>query len=158
MRVARLVASLNMDLDPEEQWVLVLPPWGPLYHWRSKDVGSQIRIKWKEFFDINSLAAYVPVMELEDFREARTTIDKVFYLQHYPSTFSSTTWDEKYEEAPCLEDTQYYYEEDDGLFSGWFWGYPDVSSKQFACLSVQGSASTLKPLLQGHSNYTSDEA
>lgn len=68
MRVARLVASLNMDLDPEEQWVLVLPPWGPLYHWRSKDVGSQIRIKWKEFFDIKSLAAYVPVMELEDFR------------------------------------------------------------------------------------------
>lgn len=154
MRVARLVASLNMDLDPEQQWVLVLPPWGPLYHWRSKDVGSQVRIKWKEFFDITSLAAYVPVMELEDFREAGTMIDKVFYLQHYPSTFSSTTWDEKYEEAPCLEDTQYYYEEDDGLFSGWFWGYHDIASRQFACLSVQGSASTLKPLLQKHSNYT----
>uniref|UniRef100_G3MS55 GDP-fucose protein O-fucosyltransferase 2 n=2 Tax=Amblyomma TaxID=6942 RepID=G3MS55_AMBMU len=153
MRVARLVAALRMDPDHSD-WVLVLPPWGPLYHWRSKDLGPQMKIKWSEFFDTNSLAGYVPVMEFEDFRHAvGPTLDKVFYLQHYPSTFTSTTWDEKYEEGPCLEET-HYYEEGSEEFSGWFWGYPDVTTKRFSCLSVQGSASTLKPLLLGHSNCT----
>ncbi|XP_077524828.1 O-fucosyltransferase 2 [Amblyomma americanum] len=154
MRVARLVAALRMGPDHED-WVLVLPPWGPLYHWRSKGLGPQMKIKWKEFFDTNSLGGFVPVMEFEDFHHAvGPTIDKVFYLQHYPSTFSSTTWDEKFEEGPCLEETPYYEEEGGEEFSGWFWGYPDVTSKRFSCLSVQGSGSTLKPLLQGHSNYT----
>ncbi|KAK8760247.1 hypothetical protein V5799_028485 [Amblyomma americanum] len=115
MRVARLVAALRMGPDHED-WVLVLPPWGPLYHWRSKGLGPQMKIKWKEFFDTNSLGGFVPVMEFEDFHHAvGPTIDKVFYLQHYPSTFSSTTWDEKFEEGPCLEETP-YYEEEGGTF------------------------------------------
>ncbi|XP_054927441.1 GDP-fucose protein O-fucosyltransferase 2 isoform X1 [Dermacentor andersoni] len=153
MRVARLVAALNAD-SHQEKWTLVLPPWGPLYHWRSKDVGSQSKIRWEEFFDINSLAGYVPVMEFEDYiHSIGKLIDKIFFLQHYPSTFTSSTWVEKYEESPCLEETG-YYEESDGEYSGWFWGYYDVTSKEVACLYVQGSGSTLKPLLQEHSNYT----
>ncbi|XP_075547880.1 O-fucosyltransferase 2 isoform X1 [Dermacentor variabilis] len=153
MRVARLVAALNAD-SQNEKWTLVLPPWGPLYHWHSKDIGSQSKIRWEEFFDINSLAGYVPVMEFEDYiHSVGRLIDKVFFLQHYPSTFTSSTWVEKYEESPCLEETG-YYEESDGEFSGWFWGYYDVTSKEVACLYVQGSGSTLKPLLQEHSNYT----
>ncbi|XP_037574184.1 GDP-fucose protein O-fucosyltransferase 2 [Dermacentor silvarum] len=153
MRVARLVAALNAD-SHRENWVLVLPPWGPLYHWQSKDIGSQSKIRWEEFFDINSLAGYVPVMEFEDYiHSVGRLIDKIFFLQHYPSTFTSSTWVEKYEESPCLEETD-YYEESDGEFSGWFWGYYDVTSKEVACLYVQGSGSTLKPLLQEHSNYT----
>ncbi|XP_075748524.1 O-fucosyltransferase 2 isoform X3 [Rhipicephalus microplus] len=81
-------------------------------------------------------------------------IDKVFYLQHYPSTFTSSNWIEKYEEGSCLEETG-YFEESNGEFTGWFWGYNDVVSKEVSCFYVQGSGSTLKPLLQEHSNHTS---
>lgn len=153
MRVARLVAALNADSQLEE-WVLVLPPWGPLYHWQSKDIGSQMKIRWERFFDIESLSGYVPVVEFEDYiHSIGRLIDKVFYLQHYPSTFTSSNWVEKYEEGSCLEETG-YFEESDGEFTGWFWGYNDVVSKEVSCLYVQGSGSTLKPLLQEHSNHT----
>lgn len=49
-----------------EEWVLVLPPWGRLYHWQSPDI-HQVRIPWSDFFDLESLNKNIPVMEYEDF-------------------------------------------------------------------------------------------
>lgn len=153
MRVARLVHHLNEDSEMAE-WMLVLPPWGPLYHWRNKDFGFQAKIPWKEFFDIESLAAYVPVIEFEDFlRDVGPSVDKVYYLQHYPGTFTSGMWEEKYEEDSCQDETDYFKEGPEG-FSGWFWGYHNTVAKRFACLSIQGTGSTLKPLLLKHLNDT----
>lgn len=153
MRVARLVHQLNEGSKTAE-WVLVLPPWGPLYHWRTKDFGFQAKIPWKKFFDVESLAAYVPVIEFEDYlKDVGPSIDKVYYLQHHPSTFMSSTWEEKYEEDSCQDETDYFKEAQEG-FSGWFWGYHNTLAKQFTCLSVQGTGSTLKPLLLKHLNDT----
>ena len=45
----------------------ILPPWGPLPHWKSKNVGAQSKVPWKLFFDVSSLHKYIPVMELEDY-------------------------------------------------------------------------------------------
>ncbi|XP_064470972.1 GDP-fucose protein O-fucosyltransferase 2-like [Ornithodoros turicata] len=154
MRMARLVSGLNNAQDTAT-WTLVLPPWGPLYHWRSRDVGFQGKIKWQEFFDVDSLASYVPVMEFVEYREeSGPWIDRVYYLQHHNDTFISSDWNEKYEEQQCMEDTP-YIEEGPKEFSGWFWGYSDVSARHFSCLSVQGYTSTLKPLILGLTNTRS---
>ena len=45
----------------------VLPPWGPLYHWQTREIGIQSRIPWKEFFDIKSISRYVKSIDFEDF-------------------------------------------------------------------------------------------
>lgn len=46
--------------------MLVLPPWGRLYHWQSPDI-LQVRIPWSEFFDLPSLNKNIPVIEYEQF-------------------------------------------------------------------------------------------
>ncbi len=62
LRMANLVEALNED----SPWILVLPPWGPLYHWANRQI-DQSRIPWSLFFDVPSLRKYVPVIEFEDF-------------------------------------------------------------------------------------------
>lgn len=63
IRIASLVKSLRKNGD---DWVLVLSPWGRLYHWQSPDL-HQVRIPWGEFFSLTSLQANVPVIEYEEF-------------------------------------------------------------------------------------------
>lgn len=63
IRMASLVKTLRKDGG---DWVLVLPPWGRLYHWQSPNI-YQIRIPWGEFFSLTSLQANVPVIEYEEF-------------------------------------------------------------------------------------------
>lgn len=63
IRMASLVKTLRKNGD---DWVLVLPPWGRLYHWQSLNI-YQIRIPWGEFFSLTSLQANVPVIEYEEF-------------------------------------------------------------------------------------------
>ena len=63
IRMASLVKTLRKEGD---DWVLVLPPWGRLYHWQSPSI-HQIRIPWGEFFSLTSLQANVPVIEYEEF-------------------------------------------------------------------------------------------
>lgn len=60
------IASLVKTLLKSENWVLVLPPWGRLYHWQSPDI-LQVRIPWSEFFDVPSLDRNIPVIEYEQF-------------------------------------------------------------------------------------------
>ena len=61
-----MVKKLN-DQSTKYSYTLVLPPWGPLYHWQSRELGIQSRIPWKDFFDVDSISRYVPVIDLEDF-------------------------------------------------------------------------------------------
>ena len=69
-------ATLVKELRKVEDWVLVLPPWPHLNHWRTKYLQSNL--KWEQFFDLPSLNEYVPVIEFDDYleREGRT-IDEV---------------------------------------------------------------------------------
>ncbi|XP_023382522.1 GDP-fucose protein O-fucosyltransferase 2-like [Pteropus vampyrus] len=60
------MASLLKTLLKTEEWVLVLPPWGRLYHWQSPDI-HQVRIPWADFFDLPSLNRNIPVIEYEQF-------------------------------------------------------------------------------------------
>lgn len=69
IRVAVFLKRL-IERDKEFQWQLVLPPWGNLYHWRSRNIGSQKHLSWGIFFDIASLQKYIPVMEMYKFMKA----------------------------------------------------------------------------------------
>ena len=42
MRMAVFVKKLN-KMFPNSYWVLVLPPWGHLYHWQSRQLGHQVK-------------------------------------------------------------------------------------------------------------------
>ena len=84
MRAATLVKSLNSQEASKghgegegENWVLVLPPWPHLYHWKSRDI-QQGNTKWEKFFDLQSLGEYVPVMEFEDYvKQKGTKVEEV---------------------------------------------------------------------------------
>ena len=77
MRVANLVKVLN----EEEPWTIVLPPWGRLYHWKSRQ--DQIKIRWSKFFDLPSLNKLVPVIEFEDYLKG-----EILYLCIHRDFFS----------------------------------------------------------------------
>ena len=64
MRAATLVKELRADRD--DDWVLVLPPWPHLYHWKSRSV-RQSNVKWESFFDLPSLNEDVPSVEFEEY-------------------------------------------------------------------------------------------
>ncbi|XP_060590227.1 GDP-fucose protein O-fucosyltransferase 2-like [Ruditapes philippinarum] len=142
MRVANLVKFLNED----EPWVLVLPPWGKLYHWQSTHLSSQTKIKWENFFDINSLAMHVPVIEFEDYLKAvgKPEIDEVYYLQRYKEGW--TKWEEKIDIRECIDPPR-YRKDDDGKWRGQFFGYEEVYAKKFECMSSQAYLLTYKPFL-----------
>eukprot|EP00074_Homo_sapiens_P111265 XP_024307826.1 GDP-fucose protein O-fucosyltransferase 2 isoform X1 [Homo sapiens] len=222
------IASLLKTLLKTEEWVLVLPPWGRLYHWQSPDI-HQVRIPWSEFFDLPSLNKNIPVIEYEQFiaESGGPFIDQVYVLQSYAEGWKEGTWEEKVDERPCIDQLLYsqdkheYYRRfpfvlrpgewavmniwlrprasfpvsfhafgcchrDGGLVSpkcrlplkaltlpgllwkscqltasmcpvpgqlalkhgrGWFWGYEETRGLNVSCLSVQGSASIVAPLL-----------
>ncbi|GIY51518.1 GDP-fucose protein O-fucosyltransferase 2 [Caerostris darwini] len=146
MRIATLVKQLNQN-DKTSLWILVLPPWGPLYHWKSRNVGFQSQIKWENFFDINSLQLYVPAIELEDFLDENGyKIDALYYLQHYAEGWSDNGWEERFDIRDCIESPPYERTQK-GSYTGWLWGYDIIFAKELHCLSIQGYSSTLEKFI-----------
>ncbi|XP_015925104.2 GDP-fucose protein O-fucosyltransferase 2 isoform X2 [Parasteatoda tepidariorum] len=145
MRIATLVKKLN-EATTEHQWILVLPPWGPLYHWKSKNINFQSQIKWSMFFDLTSLKKYVPVIELHEFlNEHGPAIDDLYYLQHYAEGWTNGAWEERANIRECIEPPP--YRKFQNVFNGWFWGFDEIYAMNFHCLSIQGYSSTLKKFL-----------
>ncbi|EYC16600.1 hypothetical protein Y032_0033g2742 [Ancylostoma ceylanicum] len=128
--------------DGGEPFVLVLPPWGGLYHWQRQ----QVKLRWSVFFDVESLNEFVPVMEFEDFiQEHGHLIDQVVYLQPYKEGWTNE-YVLKYDHRDCIEGSRFYrYEKD--AWRGWFFSYDHVRAKKFECLSVQGDSDTLKKIV-----------
>ncbi|EPY84078.1 GDP-fucose protein O-fucosyltransferase 2 precursor [Camelus ferus] len=102
------IASLLKTLLKTEDWVLVLPPWGRLYHWQSPDI-HQVRIPWSDFFDLPSLNRNIPVIEHEQFmaESGGPFIDQVYILQGYAEGWKEGAWEEKVDSRPCLEPPLY---------------------------------------------------
>ena len=144
MRVANLVKFLNED----EPWVLVLPPWGRMYHWQSRNIAAQVKIPWSHFFDINSLALLIPVMEFEDYvkKVESPHVDEVYYLQRYKEGWSGK-WEEKMKICECVDESRYRLDKAGKKWRGQFFGYENFYAKQFHCMSAQANYLTLKPFL-----------
>ena len=63
MRAATLVRLLQERGN--EDWVLVLPPWPRLFHWKTP--GNHGYEPWHRFFDLASLNEFVPSIEFDDY-------------------------------------------------------------------------------------------
>ena len=81
----------------------------------------------------------------------RAVIDQILYLQPYKEGWNNGKWEEKIDERECIEPPAYRPDQD-GAYRGWFWGHSDTYAKAFTCLSVQGMARILAPILL--KNYT----
>ncbi len=55
----------------------VLPPWGRLYHWQTRELGPQTRIPWRDFFDVESIARFVPAVDLDEYLGERNAKIKI---------------------------------------------------------------------------------
>ncbi|KAK4007960.1 hypothetical protein OUZ56_013119 [Daphnia magna] len=148
IRIAVFVKRLQQHGD----WVLVLPPWGPLPHWKSKDIGEQLKLPWKKFFNVESLVKYVTVVELSDLLSDKKTllVNQLIYLQHFQDGWNDEKWEEKYKFEECIKKPP-YWETKGGLVKGWFWGYENIEAKNVSCLSFQGHYKKLLPILSKHS-------
>lgn len=135
-------------------YVLVLPPWGRLVHW--KDAAT--RVPWKKLFDISSLNKYVPVIEFEEFYERNgNKIDQIVFLQGYAEGWTDGKWEEKYDIRECINVDRYYRQVDGKWYvyssvmvnhvfvyrRGFFYSYSNVYSEDLKCLSLQGESETV---------------
>ncbi|XP_039611253.1 GDP-fucose protein O-fucosyltransferase 2 isoform X1 [Polypterus senegalus] len=141
------MASLMKALLKKGPWVLVLPPWGRLYHWQTPDI-YQVRIPWGDFFDLDSLNMNIPVIEYEHFiaESGGPFIEQVYVLQNYAEGWTDGKWEEKVDERPCIEQLM-YSKDKQGYYRGWFWGYEETRGLNVTCLSAQGHASIVVPIL-----------
>ena len=159
IRMAHLVHALRERTSPESNWILVLPPWGPLYHWFSRNL-QRSQLPWSLFFDVPSLSQFVPVIEFEEFlrlssSSSEMTIPYVYTLQHF-----SEGWGEKFEEKleirKCIDEPQ-YQKTHDKYYRGWFFGYEDrIRVKQFQCLSAQGFVTILSDFILNNLTWSQE--
>ena len=147
MRAANLVRHLR-EVEP---WILVLPPWPRLPHWRSNF--EQENIPWRMFFDLDSLNEHVPCIEYEDFlTEYGHEIDRILYLQNYAEGWTSETWEDKIDPRVCIEDVPYIKDSNNQWKRSYGSIFLELRSKQFQCMSVQGFASIMTSQLLNRSN------
>lgn len=145
------VANMMKLLREKQNWILVVPPWRKLYHWRSPF--KQNALPWRTFFDLESLNRYVPVIEFEEFVKETGSpgIEEILYLQGYAEGWKDGHWEEKVDDRDCI-DKPVYHKDQDGLYRGYFWGMDEIFARKFKCVSVQGTSAILAPLLLEKTN------
>ena len=138
-RVANLVRRL---VDNGEEWILVVPPWRHLYHWKNRYL-PQEALPWWKFFDLVSMNHYVPVMEFYEFLQhvdEPNIVDEVVYLQRHKDNYKSG-YKELCEVDECKDQAKHSYRKapNSELYEGYFWGM-DIKTKKLTCVGVQGGA------------------
>ncbi|CAI5446488.1 unnamed protein product [Caenorhabditis angaria] len=144
MRIANTVRLLR---ESGQNYILVLPPWGRLFHWDRQRIG----LPWSTFFDVESLNHFVPVVEFRDFLKATSNspIQQILYLQHYEEGWGDE-YIMKFDERKCIQTpstSQYRKNSKSEEWDGWFFGFKDVHAESFKCVSIQGDSGTLKNLV-----------
>ena len=95
MRAATLVRLLQERED--DDWVLVLPPWPRLYHWKTPG-GNHGYKPWHSFFDLASLNEFVPSIEFDDYLNRNGPVINEVGVVIYHNT-------RDYSITPCCCDT-----------------------------------------------------
>ncbi|OQR68769.1 GDP-fucose protein O-fucosyltransferase 2-like [Tropilaelaps mercedesae] len=143
MRVSRVARQMN--------WTLVLPPWGPLPHWR-----GPTGLPWSLFFDLASLNNYTNVIEFRDFMDrfvGDVFLDQVYVLRHAPIR---DNMDDTFYEVECGSNTGYTGVE--GAYEGDFFGNDNIRTRKVACIEVSGTGAVLAPLFAKKSLIMLDHA
>lgn len=125
----------------KENWELVLPPWYNLFHWKTD---RRVSKPWGQFFDVNSLKSYAPVVEMHEVfvktKKKVLELDILYILENYEDAFEDGVFKEKWEIVG------------DCSHSGNFWGYNNVTVKEVLCVKFQGKNSKLWELISLHPN------
>ncbi|OQV20837.1 GDP-fucose protein O-fucosyltransferase 2 [Hypsibius exemplaris] len=149
LRAAVFVKALNVN-DEKSEWTLVLPPWGPLYHWKRRDL-NQEGLPWTLFFDLQSFNEYVPVMEFDDYLSERKepVIDRMFYLLSFDLSKIDLQSEWLLEETSCSEEAGFPYSlhSNSNNVRGWFWGFNGIHAKKITCHRALGTAGAVLPKL-----------
>ncbi|XP_022692139.1 GDP-fucose protein O-fucosyltransferase 2-like [Varroa jacobsoni] len=143
MRIARIAKQRN--------WTLVLPPWGPLPHWK-----GPTGLPWSLFFDVPSLNNYTKVIEFNDFMDryvGDVLLDNVYVLKHAPI---KDEFDDTYYKVECGRNVGYRLV--DGLYEGYFFGKDNIKARKVTCLEVSGTGNILAPLFDKDSMIMLDHA
>lgn len=143
LRVARFAKEVG--------YTLVLPPWGPLPHWKGPS-----GLMWENFFDIESLNNYTRVIEFRDFMDhfvGDVLIDNVYVLRHAPLTNSIQ---DSFYTVECGRSVGYRLE--NGLYEGYFFNEDKVKARNVKCLEVSGVSSVLGSLFTQDSIIMLDHA
>lgn len=115
VRVAVLIHRL---IERGQDWVLVLPPWPHLYHWKS---GYQGALPWSQFFDLYSLSHFIPVMDYGVYKRLYdpVTINRVWQLDtpdflaegyKFDSEFTSMACNKEYIENTYSKISKSYHD------------------------------------------------
>ncbi|XP_071870006.1 O-fucosyltransferase 2 [Bombus fervidus] len=153
IRVAVFIKNL-IKQEKDFKWQLVLPPWGNLYHWRSKHIGYQTQLPWSLFFDISSLQKYIPVIEMCQFLQEypsennETHLDVVYILQNDKEMFKTGKFEDKNEIIECNDKSLQFHKVKSEKYIGYFWGYHNITSKVVKCIKFHGMMSDLKQNLK----------
>ncbi|XP_018347461.1 PREDICTED: GDP-fucose protein O-fucosyltransferase 2 [Trachymyrmex septentrionalis] len=148
IRIAVFLRKL-IERNKEFQWQLILPPWGNLYHWRSRNIGSQERLPWGTFFDITSLQLYIPVIEMYEFVEEyscgnrEVQLDRLYILQNDEEMFKTGKFEDKNELIDCDHNSLRYHKLKQHMYTGPFWGYSNITARDVKCLKFHGMAQDL---------------
>lgn len=150
-RIDVFIRAVNLLklLPAKQKWILVLPSWKHLLHWKSPI--DQERISWKTFFDVKSLKFYADVIEMDEFlKTKRFKFDKVFVLQSDMSGKIDNV--ESVREAACFVDPG-YYRDINGVHRGML-GYHEFFAENYQCLSICGKGINLFDFIQSNVSIT----
>ncbi|XP_037935350.1 GDP-fucose protein O-fucosyltransferase 2 [Teleopsis dalmanni] len=127
---------------------LVLPPWRRLFHWKSNHL-SQDNLLWKQFFNIESMRRYAPILDFDEFlheislfglpESPYVPVHKIFQLMHFEDMFEDGAFHDKYEFTECRKE-QYQ--------RSYLLQQSILLDNDFLCLKFQGSSSMLERVLR----------
>ena len=137
VRVAVLIHRL---IERGQDWVLVLPPWSYLYHWKS---GYQAPLPWSQFFDLYTLSQFIPVMDYNIYKKlyGPVIINRAWQLDtpdflaegyKFDPEFTSVTCNQEYIENTYSKISQSYH---DPFIESVF---GDLTVKALECYQVMG--------------------
>lgn len=141
---------------------LVLPPWPRLYHWHSHGLG-QTDLMWRNFFDLDSLRRYAPVLDYDEFvAEYRrfgmpappyVHVSQAFRLTHYEIMQEQGVFRDKYERITANANDDANGQRIEACNENSISGGPLLQQRllrygRYHCVRFQGSAGLLERMLR----------
>ncbi|KAI6653624.1 GDP-fucose protein O-fucosyltransferase 2 [Oopsacas minuta] len=135
VRISTLIHRL---IENGQNWVLVLPPWPHLYHWKS---GRQNGLSWLQFFDIQSMSKFIPVIDWIEYQKMNgpAKIDRVWKLETPDFTVEGYKFETEFTPMSCENENTDYT-----LFGSYHDPIAELGVYTIECYKVMGSTDVLE--------------